>query len=100
MSEMAMSLTSMVKAIKKKRVPKMPKVPTPPPQLPQDPLERAIIKLEADSAFSNNEMMDVTDVFMADHNIARVYATLQTSQAQTSLVQHHLEKMHEGSVQS
>ena len=30
MSEMAMSLTSMVKAIKKKRVPKMPKVPTPP----------------------------------------------------------------------
>ena len=49
-----------------------------------------------DTEFSDNEMMDVIDIFMADQDIAKVYATLQTSRACTTLVQHHLVKMQEG----
>lgn len=89
LSKMATSLTSMVKAIKKKREPKTPRA------LTLDPLERAIVTLEADTAFSDDEMMDVIDVFMADPDIARVYATLQTSQVHTTLVQRHLAKKQE-----
>ena len=97
MTEMATSLADMVKVIKKKRVLKM-RALTPPPMLPQDPLERAIVKLEADAEFSDDEMMNVIDIFMADQDIAKVYATLQTSRACTTLVQHHLAKMQEGSL--
>ena len=70
MTKMATSLADMVKVIKKKRAPKT-RVLTPPPTLPQDPLERAIVKLEVDAEFSNNEMMNVIDIFMADQDIAR-----------------------------
>lgn len=97
MSEMATSLADMVKAIQKKRAPKT-RALSPPSRLPQDPLERAIITLEADAEFSDNEMMDVIDIFMADQDIARVYATLQTSRARTTLVQRHLAKLQEGSL--
>ena len=51
-----------------------------------------------DAEFSDNEMMDVIDIFTADQDIAKVDATLQTSRACTTLVQHHLAKMQEGSL--
>ena len=76
---MANSLASMVKVFKTKRVPKTQRVPTPPPALLQDPLMRAVVTLEADSAFSDNKMLDIIKVFMANHTFAAVYATLQTS---------------------
>lgn len=97
MQEMATSLAGMVKAINKKRAPKTPMAPTQPMGLQQDPLERAIITLEADAALSNNEMMEANNIFMADKDIARVYATLQTSRACTNLVQCHLAKLWDGS---
>ena len=70
MSEMATSLADMVKVIKKKGATKT-QAPTPPPKLPQDPLERVIIKLEADAEFSDNKMMDMVDVFMADQDMQK-----------------------------
>ena len=97
MQEMATSLAGMVKAITKKRVPKTPVAPILPMGLPQDPLERAIITLEADAALSDNEMMEAINVFMADKDIARVYATLRTTHARTNLMQRHLAKLREGS---
>jgi hypothetical protein len=48
-----------------KLAPKIPKAP--PPPLPQDPLERAIVTFEADAAFSDDETIDIIDVFMAAH---------------------------------
>ena len=98
MSEMATSLASMAEAFKMKRAPKTAMAPTPPPGFPQDPLARAAIILEADGEFSKNEMMDAIEVFMADHNIVTVYASLQTSRACTSLLQRRLAKLQEGSV--
>jgi hypothetical protein len=98
MSEMATSLASMVKAIKKKRAPKMQRALTPLPKLLQDPLERAIVTLEVDTAFSDDETMDIIDVFMANQAITRVYATLQTSQVCTNLVKCHLAKLRGESV--
>ena len=78
MTEMATSLADMVKIIKKKRALKT-RALTPPLRLPQDPLERAIITLETDAEFSDNKMMDIINIFMANQDIAKVYATLQTS---------------------
>ena len=46
---------------------------------PLDTLERAVIILKDDGAFSDHETMEVIDMFMADRELARVYATLQTS---------------------
>ena len=97
MQEMATSLAGMVKAITKKRAPKTPVALILPMGLPQDPLERAIITLEADAALSDNEMMEAIDVFMADKDIARVYVTLWTTHACTNLMQRHLAKLREGS---
>jgi hypothetical protein len=65
--------------------------------LPQDALERAVIILEDDAAFSDNETMEVIDMFMADREVARVYASLQTAHTRTNLVMHHLAKLWEGS---
>ena len=98
MSEMANSLASMVEVFKTKRAPKTQRAPTPPPTLPQDPLARAVVTLEADGAFSDDEMLDVIEVFMANHTFAAVYATLQTSRAHTSLAQRHLAKLRGGSM--
>ena len=79
MSEMANSLASMVKIFKTKRAPKTQRAPTPPPTLLQDPLTRAVITLEADGAFSDDKMLDIIEVFMANQTFVAVYATLQTS---------------------
>ena len=98
MSEVANSLASMVEVFKMKRAPKTQRVPTPPPMLPQDPLARAVVTLEADGAFSDDEMLDIIEVFMANQTFVAVYATLQTSQACMSLVQHHLAKLWGGLV--
>ena len=95
---MANSLASMVEVFKMKRAPKTQRVPNPPPMLPQDPLARAVVTLEADGAFSNDEMLDIIEVFMANQTFVAVYATFQTSQAHTSLVQHHLAKLWGGLV--
>jgi hypothetical protein len=65
--------------------------------LPQDTLERAVIILEDDAAFSDNETMEVIDMFMADQEVVRVYASLQTAHTCTNLVMHHLAKLREGS---
>ena len=97
MQEMAASLASVVDVIKKKRAPKTPRALTPPLRLPQDPLERAVITLEADAALSDNEMLEAIDILMTNEKIAKVYATLQTSQARTNLIQRHMAKLREGS---
>ena len=79
MSEMANSLASMVKVFKTKRAPKTQRAPTPPLTLLHDPLTRAVITLEADRAFSDDKMLDIIEVFMANQTFVAVYATLQTS---------------------
>ena len=76
---MANSLASMVKVFKTKRALKTQRALTPPPTLLQDPLKRAVITLEADGAFSDDKMLDIIEVFMANQTFVAVYATLQTS---------------------
>jgi hypothetical protein len=63
------------------------------PKLPDDPQERAIAILEQDATLSDNEMIQVIDYFMADRDLARVYATLQTSRARTSFLESRLAKL-------
>ena len=65
--------------------------------LPLDALERAIVILEEDAAFSDNETMEVIDMFMADQELAKVYVTLQASHKRSTLVVHHLAKRRGGS---
>ncbi|KAF8256521.1 hypothetical protein EI94DRAFT_1711180 [Lactarius quietus] len=98
MNAIAHSLGSVFKDMRKKRATKRTRALTPPPRLLQDPIERAIVTLEADAAFSDNEMMEVIDIFMTNEQIARVYATLQSSHARTNLVTRHLAKLQEGSL--
>jgi hypothetical protein len=66
--------------------------------LPQDTLKWAVIILKADAAFSNDETMQIIDMFMADQEVARVYASLQLSRMRTNLVVHNLAKMRGESV--
>ena len=91
---MAASLANVVDVINKKRA------LTPPLRLLQDPLERVVITLKADVALSDNdnEMLEAIDILMTNEKIAKVYATLQTSQARTNLIQRHMAKLQEGLV--
>ncbi|KAF8271334.1 hypothetical protein EI94DRAFT_1698111 [Lactarius quietus] len=98
MNAIAHSLGSIFKDMRKKRATKRTRALTLPPRLLQDPIERAIVTLEADVAFSNNEMMEVINVFITNKQIARVYATLQSSHVHTNLVTCHLAKLQEGSL--
>ena len=58
----------------------------------------AIDKILRSYYVSTDEMLDVIEVFMANHTFAAVYATLQTSRARMSLVQRHLAKLRGGSM--
>ena len=61
--------------------------------LPQDPQERAISILEDDAEFSDHELNEVIDFFMADRNLARAYATLKTPRMRSSFLKHQLVKL-------
>ena len=83
MSNLSESLTDIAKLIKKRCTAKAIAAAS-----LQGALERAIVILEADAAFSDDET--IIDMFMDDGEIARVYVTLQTSHACVRLLTHKL----------
>jgi hypothetical protein len=86
MSEMATSLSSMVKVMESRMELKTHEEPKT-PKLPENLQERVIAILEQDAAFSDNEFPEVIDHFIADPNFARVYyATPQTSRTHVAFL--------------
>jgi hypothetical protein len=92
MSKMAKSLDAMAKAMEKKKIsipqPKQEaSSPTKGLKLPTDPQEKAIVLLENDALFSDNEMLDVIEFFIAEPNIAKAYASIGTSSLRTNFLE-------------
>ncbi|KAF8264931.1 hypothetical protein EI94DRAFT_1805099 [Lactarius quietus] len=86
MKDMATSLREMTTFMKTKREPKE----APPgltPKLPDDPQERAIAILEDDGFLSDDSLIEVVKLFLANHDCARGYATLKSSHARTNFIQ-------------
>ena len=90
MSKVAGSLSDIAKAVKKRKAAKALA------GLTQGPLERAIAILETDAAFNDDTMPKIIELFMANRDIATVYATLQSFHGRTNLVQYHLAKLEGG----
>ncbi|KAF8260972.1 hypothetical protein EI94DRAFT_1811008 [Lactarius quietus] len=88
MSEMAKSLSAMEKKKVSTLQPKQEaSSPTKGPKLPADPQEKAIVLLENDAPYSNNEMLNVIEFFIVEPNIAKVYASIGTSNLHTNFLE-------------
>jgi hypothetical protein len=87
---MAGYLRDMVDLMKERRE---SKAREPKSLLPDDPQERPIVILEQDAAFSDDEMLEAIDYFMADRNLARAYAALQIPRTRTGFLQRRLAKL-------
>ena len=93
MSNISKKLSDIAKSIKKRQAARdAARTAAQATAPPLDALEWAVIILKDDGAFSDHETMEVIDMFMADWELVRVYATLQTSHTRTNFVMHHLAK--------
>ena len=63
-------------------------------KLPDNSQERAIYLMGDDSCLSDHKHNEAITYFMANHNLARAYASLKTSHRHTSFSQHNLKKIH------
>ncbi len=91
MADMSDTLHDMVNYMQSRKEEKAGKQPSA-TKLQEDPQERAIAILQKDAPYSDNELMDVVDIFMADCDFTRVYATLDTSRMHTIFLQRRLKK--------
>lgn len=94
MSEMANSMNHMADVMQTRREGKSRLVEQPPgPTLPTDTQEKAIAILEGDKTHFGDELNEVIVYFLADLNLARVYATLRSPSARLGYLEFQLKKL-------